>query len=97
MFAITIDHDADKPTFGKNANAVGIVGPSTVKLTFGQIVNHPQGKKFRMLGDDHDLVYEGVYVETSFSDEFQPLDCFGTPNYGCTIIQYWSGGGWQDI
>lgn len=97
-FAITKDYLPDpeaKP--GTNSNAAGVFGPSTTKLTFDQIVNHKDGQKFRMLDGDNELYYEGVFVG---EDEFQPLDCFGTPNAGCMTIQYWQageGGGWKDL
>ena len=101
MFAITKDYlaDATKPA-GTNSNAVGIVGPRGAKLTFEQIVNHANGKKFRMKDDDGELYYEGVYVETKSSDELEPLDCFGEPNAGCTTLEMWKageGGGWEIV
>lgn len=101
MFIVTKDHIADstaKP--GTNANAVGVVGPRTCKATADEIVNHPNGQKFRMRDDDGELYYEGVYVPGDGSDPFQPLDCFGRPNAGCTTIEYWvdgKGGGWKAL
>ena len=41
--------------------------------------------KFRMLDDDGELYYEGYSDDDS---SFDPLDDFGTPNAGCTEIQY---------
>ena len=41
--------------------------------------------KFRMLDDDGMLYYEGCSDDDS---SFDPLDDFGTPNAGCTEIQY---------
>ena len=97
-FAITIDHNPDETANpGTNANAKGVVGPRSTTKTFDEIVNHPDGQKFRMLDDDREVYYEGVFVG---EDEFQPLDCFGSPNAGCTTIQYWqagTGGGWKDL
>ena len=101
MFVITTDLIADdnaKP--GTNANAVGIVGPRTCTLTADEIVHHPDGKKFRMKDDDGHVCYEGVYVGPDDETLFQPLDCFGTPNAGCTSIEYWdsvAGGGWKAL
>lgn len=54
-------------------------------------------QRFRMLDDDRELCYEGRFEG---EDLFESLDCFGTPNAGCTIIQYWEsgpGGGWKDL
>jgi hypothetical protein len=101
MFTIVTDYIAD-PTArpGTNANAVGVVGPRSCKLTAEEIVGHPDGKKFRMRDDDGESYYEGVYVPTPGSDEFEPLDCFGRPNAGCTTIEYWIGGkdgGWKAL
>jgi hypothetical protein len=93
MFVITTDYIADpaaKP--GTNANAVGVVGPRTCKFTADQIATHPNARRFRMRDDDGELYYEGVYVPTPGSDEFEPLDAFGGPNAGCTAIEYWENG-----
>lgn len=77
------DHFAEgKP--GTNSNAVGIAGPRGYKGV-GLELTH----KFRMLTDDRELVYEGRSHDSS---SFQPLDGFGTPNFGCTIIEYWNSG-----
>lgn len=98
MFTITKDKDADetKPQ-GTNANAVGVVGPSDATLTSDEIKNHVDGQKFRMLDGDSTVVYEGVYVETPDSDQFEPLDSFGEPNYGCSTIQYRENGKWVEL
>jgi hypothetical protein len=84
------DHFAEanaKP--GTNANAVGVAGPFGYKGDGSELTH-----KFRMLDDDRELVYEG---RASHDGIFQPLDNFGTPNFGCTIIQYWQAGGWKDL
>ena len=73
---------------GTNANAVGVVGPREYagdgsELTF----------RFRMRDDDGELYYEGRAHE----ETFEPLECFGTPNVGCTTIEYLRGGRWEQI
>ncbi len=90
MFIITKDHlDPEAEN-----NAVGVIGPRNV--THGQIKTLKaiaQGKRpkgveavhFHMYDDDGERYYSGYYVETD-GDEFEPLDCFGTPNAGCTRI-----------
>jgi hypothetical protein len=99
---ITKDYIAD-PTApkGTNANAVGIVGPRSAKLTAEQILNHPQGKRFRMRDDDGELYYEGIMVvtpEDGDEAELRPLDDFGTPNAGATSIEYRQpDGSWQMV
>lgn len=83
------DHLADPTKPPKtNANAVGIAGPRSYTGD-GKELTH----KFRMLDDDRELVYEGRSHDSS---SFAPLDNFGMPNAGCTIIQYWDKG-WKDL
>jgi hypothetical protein len=90
---IDIDHIADadaKPA--SNANAVGLSGPDHYTGT-GQELTH----RFRMLDDDRELYYEG---RSGNSSDFGPLNDFGMPNAGATIIQYFEsgkGGGWKDL
>lgn len=43
--------------------------------------------KFRLLDDDGEVYYEG---KSTRNDSFAPLDNFGTPDAGCTEIQYWN-------
>lgn len=92
------DPNAPKPS---NANAVGIVGPRTAKLTAEQITSHPQARRFRMRDDDGELYYEGVMVilpEDGDEVEFRPLTDFGTPNAGATSIEYQrQDGTWEPL
>jgi hypothetical protein len=95
-FIIDKDHMADpdaKP--GTYDNAVGIIGPSSYKGDASELKH-----RFRMLTDDAEVVYEGRASSCDDEDALLPLDCFGTPNAGCTIIQYWvagKGGGWKNL
>ena len=75
-----------------DGEADGTVGPRDAKMTAGQIVNHPQAKRFRMFDDDRILYYEGSLVG---GDEFAPLYCFGGPNAGCTGIKIFENGKWN--
>jgi len=87
-WVITVDHYADlmaKP--GTNYNAVGMMGPRGCN----PLVATPHA--FRMYDDDRNLVYEGF----SSRIEFDPLDDFGTPNFGCTYIEYLINGKWEII
>jgi hypothetical protein len=43
--------------------------------------------RFRMLDDDGEVYYEGKSTNDS---SFAPLDNLGTPDAGCTEIQYWN-------
>jgi hypothetical protein len=85
---ITFDHFAenDKPR-GTNSNAAGLMGPRGYKGDGSELPH-----TFRMLTDDRELVYEGRCSDKSL----QPLDNFGGPNFGCTIIQYFENGAWVD-
>ena len=60
-----------------------------------------EGERFRMLDDDEELVYEGRILfdgEPEGEDEFAPLDSYGMPNAGCTIIQYRNKAGeWESL
>ena len=62
------------------------MGPSSSGIGRKEILEHPDRKCFRMLDDDGTVCYEGVSVADY--DGFGPLDDFGSPNAGCTEIQY---------
>ena len=49
---------------------------------------------FRMLDDDGEVYYIGYCSDDS---SFDPLDDFGTPNAGCTEIQYKVNGKWEAL
>ncbi len=91
-WTITKDYIADETApQPSNANAVGMVGPRHAKFTAEEIIAHPQGRKFRIKDDDGEMYYEGVMVITPDDGdeaEFRPLDDFGAPNAGATIIEY---------
>jgi len=82
-WVITVDHYAEgKP--GTNSNAVGIMGPRGCN----SLVDTPH--LFKMYDDGRILVYEGMSSRVGFD----PLDDFGTPNFGCTYIEYFVDGKW---
>lgn len=84
-FIIDKDHIADPEARpGTYNNAVGLVGPRSYEGD-GMELTIP----FRMRDDDRELYYEGrVDLLTYEENPFQPLDCFGEPNAGATIIEY---------
>ena len=100
-WVITVDHFKPEQDGGKSL--VGLSGPRSATLTTDQIKSHPQGKKFRIKDDDGELYYEGVFVDLTSDqrlDGFQPLDDYGTPGLGATVIEYWEagkGGGWKPL
>ncbi len=94
-WTITVDHIADPGAKqGTNSNAVGIVGPRSTKLTHEEIVNHPDGKKFRIVDADEELYYDGVLVG---GDGLEPLDDFAGPNAGATTVKLFENGEWTAI
>lgn len=92
MFVITKDHISS----GEDSD-VGTMGPRDITdAQVDQLKAIAQGKRpaevkpvhFKMYDDDGVLYYEGHYVETGWPDgEFEPLDCFGMPNAGCTYMK----------
>ena len=75
---ITKDFWSEK--YPQYKSKVGAMGPSDMELPI------LEGKRytFRMYTDDMDLIYEGISSEQGFG----PLDDFGMPDFGCTIIKY---------
>lgn len=93
---IDIDFLADPQSKeGTLRNAVGLTGPSSYKGDGSELKC-----RFRLLDDDETACYEGRCDTDNDDNAFGPLDDFGTPNAGCTTIQYWvkgKGGGWRNI
>jgi len=83
MWIITIDHVENGKTMGWRSR--GLMTASLPDL----------GTRFRLLCDDGEVCYEGVsdidLHDRSLANEeklFEPLECFGTPRFGCNRIQY---------
>ena len=49
---------------------------------------------FRLYDDDNTRYYDGVMYGPV---EFAPLDDYGTPNAGCTMLFYKEGGKWKQL
>ena len=86
---------------GTNLNAVGVIGPRGIPARIEERLRAGQGRAFRMFDDDGELYYSGRII-TSKADEgsetdFGPLQDFGTPNAGCTFIQYLEKGKWETL
>lgn len=89
------DPASDRAKPGTNDNAVGVMGPRRYKGDGSELK-----KRFRMLDDDGTVYYEGRCDTDHDDNALGPLDDFGTPNAGCTTIQYWvagKGGGWKNL
>jgi hypothetical protein len=53
----------------------------------------PMTVKFRMYDDDMELYFTGHMQKL----DFEPLEDFGMPAYGCTELQYNTGKGWDTM
>jgi hypothetical protein len=75
---------------------VGVIGPSTISDKTKAKLIAGEGSKFRMKDDDGEVYYVGRLVGDADSEEgFCPLDDFGTPDAGCTSIEYLKNGKWE--
>ena len=73
---------------------VGKIGPWNAATTLTAVDPWHEGG-FRMKDDDGKLYYEGVIFGEYTG--FEPLDDFGMPNAGCTIIEYNVNGKWERL
>jgi len=69
-------------------NDKGTMGPRSMPEEIVQRLNSGEGRTFRMLDDDEEIYYYGRYIGDDSEDMLGPLDDFGMPNAGCTMIQY---------
>jgi hypothetical protein len=75
---------------------VSINGPRGCAFTAEHITQN--GIAFRMRDDDGVPYYQGFYLGPDTEDMFGPLDDYGTPNSGCTEIQYRDAdGNWKTL
>lgn len=83
---ITEDHITDEEL----TNAVGAIGPYDVTEKQQEALMNGKGRTFYMYDDDKELYYKGRIIGTDGDDynAFRPLDDFGLPNAGCTLIKY---------
>ena len=81
---------------GTEFDAKGTAGPHDIVMANSEIREHPDAHDFRMLDDEGNIMCYGKFVgDASSEDAFGPLDDFGTPNWGCTEIQYKENGEWK--
>lgn len=78
---------------------VGVMGPSNASEAHLVVVRNGGGRAFRMLDDDGEVYYHGRVTGDSDSADadFGPLDDYGTPNAGCTEIQYYENHRWVTL
>jgi hypothetical protein len=81
-----------------------VEGPAMADIRVLERLRNGEGEAFRLLDDDRIPYYEGLFIDDSENEEyqptaeFQPLDCYGLPNAGATIIQYKNAAGnWEDL
>lgn len=78
---------------GKTFSKVSVIGPRDCLLEKEELI---KGHPFKMYDDDKILYYEGFLVGDKTSEEgFSPLEDYGTPNAGCTMIKYLNKGKWE--
>jgi hypothetical protein len=90
-FLITRDFITRK---GETGYGVGVHGPRTARPETLRRLDAGEGEPFRMLDDDQIVYYHGRVIDDHDAEdyhgepEFQPLDCYGTPNAGAVWVQY---------
>jgi hypothetical protein len=91
MYAWLITRD-----YVSNEQDRGTIGPRGCPLTGEEIT--AVGIRFRMLSDDGELYYEGLYSGPDDETLFAPLEDFGMPNAGATTIEYRNAAGaWEAL
>lgn len=88
MFIITIDKI--------DSNSTGVCGPRSItdadaaslrQVADGHAPAGVEAIHFKMYDDDGEHYYSGYWVARGDADELEPLDCFGAPMAGCTMIK----------
>jgi hypothetical protein len=81
---------------GDDYDATGTSGPRSITDEQLARLQAGEGKQFRLFDDDRILIYDGRIInEGNDENLFAPLDDFGGPNEGCTIIKYRDGHKWE--
>lgn len=72
-------------------NESGVYGPRTITEQAYNKLQRGLGHMFIMFDDDGIPYYEGLLLGDKDGEQgFTPLDDFGTPNAGCTRIDYYN-------
>jgi hypothetical protein len=102
----------ENPDGGCNAYAIGLMGPGEPPISKDDMkrLKSGEGRQFRLLDDDDNVYYYGRILEqSSITEEYEsgifgrdselaPLDNFGSPNAGCTQIEYKNDKGkWEGL
>ena len=99
---ILTDHlgDPEAPQ-GSPSNEAGTMGPRGLSAELRERLVAGEGLTFKLYDDDDELYYTGRIVGVgddtrSLPEEaLAPLDDFGAPNAGCTMIKYRVAGRWE--
>jgi len=88
---ITKDHLAEE--FEDYSSDAGVTGPRGISDEMVADLKAGKGHTFYMYDDDGNRYYTGKMIATGDDEETEwaigsPLDNFGTPNAGCTLIKY---------
>jgi hypothetical protein len=85
---------SDTVTLAATAREAGMT------LRFRLLVDQDEGER----AEESPVIYEGLMVpfdkHGEDADGFEPLEDFGTPNFGCCYMEYWQagkGGGWKQL
>lgn len=82
---------------GPQHGCEGVWGPNQTPFSRDDIKHH--GRPFLLKDGDGEILYQGLFLGDASSEEgFGPLDDFGEPNAGCTVIEYRnSSGKWEQL
>lgn len=76
--------------------AAGQCGPRGLVMSIEKIKT--EGLEFRLRDDDGELYYTGFYLGPDDETKFAPLDDYGMPNAGATVIEYrGESGEWERL
>jgi hypothetical protein len=67
---------------------MGVTGPQWIATDIKLRLEAGEGRNFRLKDDDGNVCYYGRYIGPDTEELFGPLDDFGEPNAGCTMIEY---------
>ena len=87
-WVVTVDHI-------DNGAAKGVIGPKGAREDLVDALAERDGVQFRMFDDDMNPYYEGWI--TGMFQGTEPLDDFGQPNAGCTVIELKEDGVWHAL
>lgn len=101
--AFIITRDSITPK-GEEGYGTGTIGPRTARPDTIARLKAGEGESFRLLDGDGIVYYHGLFIDDDEREgydaesEFQPLDCYGTPNAGCAWIEYRNAAGeWKEL